>query len=305
MNWEQFYTIMNYISGPLVGAIIGYFTNYIAVKMLFHPYEPIRILGFTLPFTPGIIPKRKGHLAKAIGNAVGNNLFTENDIKDVICSDMLKERISSSILEKLDEMSEKKPIELISHIASKEKTEAIKEKTAILVSDKILESAKEIDVGQLIADKGQEVITEKKSSMGFFGMFINDELISSILEQLKLKVSEFLDGEGKELISGHCKEKTDSLFDTPLNESFPIVDDIDRDALKKKIENIYEDLATKALTAISKDLDISGTVERKVNEMSTRELEQLCLSVMKRELGAVINLGALIGFVIGIINIFI
>lgn len=305
MSWEQFYTIMNYISGPLVGAIIGYFTNYIAVKMLFHPYKPIRIFGFTLPFTPGIIPKRKRHLAKAIGNAVGENLFTEKDIKDVICSDMLKERISSSLLEKLDEVSKKKPLELISHIASEEKTEEIKEKTALLVSDKILESAKEIDVGQLIADKGREVITEKKSSMGLFGMFLSDELVSSVLDQLKLKVGEFLDSEGKELLSGHCKEKTDSVFDTPLNESFPIVADIDREVLKKKIEEIYEDLATRALAAISKDLDISGTVERKVNEMSTRELEQLCLSVMKKELGAVINLGALIGFVIGIINIFI
>jgi len=305
MNWEQFYTIMNYISGPLVGAIIGYFTNYIAVKMLFHPYEPIRIFGFTLPFTPGIIPKRKSHLARAIGNAVGENLFTEKDIKDVICSDMLKERISSSLMEKLDAVSEKKPIELISHIASEEKTEAIKEKTALLVSNKILESAKEIDVGQLIAEKGRDVITEKKASMGFFGMFLSDELISSVLEQLKEKIGEFLDGEGKELISGHCKEKTDAIFHTPLNESLTIVGDIDRDILKKKIEETYEDLAAKALAAISKDLDISGTVERKVNEMSTKELEQLCLSVMKRELGAVINLGALIGFVIGIINIFI
>ena len=305
MNWEQFYIIMNYISGPIVGAIIGYFTNYLAVKMLFHPYEPIKIFGFTLPFTPGIIPKRKGRLANAIGKAVGNNLFTEKDIKDVICSDMLKERISSSLMEKLDAVSVKKPIELISFVTTEEKTEAIKEKTAVLVSDKILESAKEIDIGQLIADKGHEVITEKKSSMGFFGMFINDDLISSILDQLKIKVSEFLEGDGKELISGHCKKKTDAIFDTPLKETFPMVDDIDRDTLKQKIEDIYDDLATKALAAISKDLDISGTVERKVNEMSTRDLEQLCLSVMKKELSAIINLGALIGFVIGIINIFI
>ena len=44
---------LHYITGPLIGAVIGYFTNYIAVKMLFHPYQPVKLFGRTLPFTPG------------------------------------------------------------------------------------------------------------------------------------------------------------------------------------------------------------------------------------------------------------
>ena len=39
--------------------------------------------------------------------------------------------------------------------------------------------------------------------------------------------------------------------------------------------------------------------------MDVKELEKLCLSVMKKELNAVVNLGAVIGFIIGILNIFI
>ncbi len=305
MNWELFYTVMNYISGPIVGAIIGYFTNFIAVRMLFHPYEPIKIFGFTLPFTPGIIPKRKGRLAAAIGRAVGDKLFTEDDITELICSDMIKEKISIAVMERLDAISKEKPVDLISTVADEEKIGLIKDKASLYVSEKVLDSAREIDIGQLIADKGQEVIAEKKSSMGFFGMFIGDELVSSLLTQLKEKVNEFLDGDGAELISGHCKEKIDIIFDTPINESLPTFEGIDRDALKTKIEEIYADLAKKAMGALSRELDISGIVEGKVNEMSTRELEKLCLSVMKRELGAVINLGALIGFIIGIVNIFV
>ena len=54
------------ISGPLIGGIIGYSTNYIAVKMLFRPLKPVKIGNYTLPFTPGIIPKRKDKLAEAI-----------------------------------------------------------------------------------------------------------------------------------------------------------------------------------------------------------------------------------------------
>ena len=47
------------IAGPLIGAVIGYFTNYLAVKMLFRPRREIKIGSKTLPFTPGVIPKRK------------------------------------------------------------------------------------------------------------------------------------------------------------------------------------------------------------------------------------------------------
>ena len=45
------------LAGPLIGAVIGYCTNYIAVKMLFRPLYPVKIGNWTLPFTPGIIPR--------------------------------------------------------------------------------------------------------------------------------------------------------------------------------------------------------------------------------------------------------
>ena len=50
-------------------------------------------------------------------------------------------------------------------------------------------------------------------------------------------------------------------------------------------------------------IDIAAVVEDKINRMDVREFEKLVLSVMKKELQAVVNLGALIGFVIGLINL--
>lgn len=58
--------IVNIITGPIIGSVIGYFTNFLAIKMLFRPLKPVKIGSFTLPFTPGIIPKRKNQLAKAL-----------------------------------------------------------------------------------------------------------------------------------------------------------------------------------------------------------------------------------------------
>ena len=49
----------------LVGAVIGYFTNYIAIKMLFRPRKAIKIGSWTLPFTPGVIPRNQARVARA------------------------------------------------------------------------------------------------------------------------------------------------------------------------------------------------------------------------------------------------
>ena len=83
---------------PLIGAIIGYVTNWIAVKMMFRPLKPIKIGKITLPFTPGIIPKNKGRLAESIGNTISNNLLTNEDIKRILLSDEVKSKIKSEIL---------------------------------------------------------------------------------------------------------------------------------------------------------------------------------------------------------------
>ena len=304
MDWEAVQTILNYVSGPLVGAIIGYITNFIAVKMLFHPYEPIKLFGFTLPFTPGIIPRRKPKLAKAIARAVGNELFTESDLKTVLCSDSIKATVTDAICTRAEELITKSPKEIALGITTEEGACKVKDKVCALITDKVMESAREIDMGAIIAERGAEVIKEKKSSMGMFGMFITDELVSSLLDQLKNKVNEYIDTEGEQMICDKARDKIDIIFDAPLSEAVSL-ESVDRDAIREKLGTVYEQVVTHALNAVKGNIDIASIVEKKVNDMSVKELETLCMSVMKKELGAVINLGALIGFIIGIINIFV
>ena len=81
------------VAGPLVGSLIGYCTNYIAVKMLFRPLKPVKIGNYTLPFTPGIIPKGKERLAKALGSAIGETLLTKEDMTNALLTDDIKNKI--------------------------------------------------------------------------------------------------------------------------------------------------------------------------------------------------------------------
>jgi uncharacterized membrane protein YheB (UPF0754 family) len=66
---------------PIISAFIGWFTNWIAIKMLFHPRKPIKILWFTLH---GIFPKRQKQFAEKLGKLVSEELLSFRDIEEKI-----------------------------------------------------------------------------------------------------------------------------------------------------------------------------------------------------------------------------
>jgi uncharacterized membrane protein YheB (UPF0754 family) len=74
MDWR-------FIVIPLISAFIGWFTNWIAIKMLFHPKEPKKILGITFH---GIFPKRQKQFAEKLGRLVSAELLSFSDIESKI-----------------------------------------------------------------------------------------------------------------------------------------------------------------------------------------------------------------------------
>ena len=87
------------IMPPVLGAVIGYVTNAVAIKMLFRPYREWRIFGVRVPFTPGIIPKRRGNLAESIGGMVTDELLTEDTVIKQTSSTSFVEGLRSSVAE--------------------------------------------------------------------------------------------------------------------------------------------------------------------------------------------------------------
>ena len=73
--------ILKLIAGPLIGMIIGYFTNWLAVKMLFRPRRAKYIAGRRLPFTPGVIPRGKERIAESMRDIIKDQLLTEEAVK--------------------------------------------------------------------------------------------------------------------------------------------------------------------------------------------------------------------------------
>lgn len=89
-----------WLSIPVISASIGWFTNYIAVKMLLHPIEPISILGFKIQ---GVIPKRHQDLAEKIAEAITADFLTEDDLVRLVGSVDMKPMLEDLIRRKWDE----------------------------------------------------------------------------------------------------------------------------------------------------------------------------------------------------------
>lgn len=71
---------LNMLTTTGLGAIIGGYTNHLAIKMLFRPHHPIYVGKFQVPFTPGLIPKRRDELAVQLGKMVVEHLLTPEGI---------------------------------------------------------------------------------------------------------------------------------------------------------------------------------------------------------------------------------
>ncbi len=77
------------IMTPILGGVIGYTTNWLAIKMLFKPHREVRIGKLKVPFTPGLIPREKQRIANKLGIAVGQHLLTE----DVIVTELTNDQV--------------------------------------------------------------------------------------------------------------------------------------------------------------------------------------------------------------------
>lgn len=74
---------------PVLCAFIGWLTNYIAVKMIFRPYRPVRIVGLKIQ---GLMPRRQSDLARKIGETVEDRLLTHDDLNRALNTPQIHER---------------------------------------------------------------------------------------------------------------------------------------------------------------------------------------------------------------------
>ncbi len=92
------------VSIPLVSALIGYVTNYIAVVMLFRPHKPRRFIGLSLQ---GLVPRRQKEIAESLGAMIERDLFSHSDIQQALQSAETTEEAAAFLNEQIDQFIQK------------------------------------------------------------------------------------------------------------------------------------------------------------------------------------------------------
>ncbi|MDH4321986.1 MAG: DUF445 family protein [Desulfobulbaceae bacterium] len=96
--------IASYLAPPLLGAFIGYMTNYVAIRMLFRPLKPWYIFGLRVPMTPGVIPLKRKELAENIGEMVGGHLLTSADVSQALSEEGFRLELRGLIDQRITEV---------------------------------------------------------------------------------------------------------------------------------------------------------------------------------------------------------
>lgn len=90
----------------VIGALIGGVTNILAVRMLFHPFKTYYIFNKRVPFTPGLIPKRRKEVADKIGQVVEEHLLTESLIQSKLNAPSSRQAIEEVLLKQIQKLKQ-------------------------------------------------------------------------------------------------------------------------------------------------------------------------------------------------------
>lgn len=275
---------MDWILEPLIGAVIGCFTNFIALKMLFRPYQEVKIFGRKLPFTPGMIPKRKKEVAHAIGRVINDNLLEKDDIAKALTKETTVAKIRAGIMD---------------YHLNIPKAKEGERSAGDIISDLVLK----LDIKSVVAKEITNFMQEKLTG-GFLAMFLNEKVIGDISDQIGEWIQSYMENDGKEFIKKTIDHEIDELSDMRI-EDILLKYNFDIEEVEQLIERKYKEIVLQNYESIVDEIDIAGLVEQKICEMDMAQLEQLIFAVMKKELNAIVYLGALIGLVIGFLNLLI
>ncbi len=297
---------LTYIARPLIGAVIGYITNDIAIRMLFRPRRAKYIFGFRLPFTPGLIPKEKARIAASIGEAVSKNLMNREVLEKTLLSDDITGKLAAAFDDFVAGLkTNTEPVgQLLARYLAPADTEALRSEIVSSLADRIHHAVVAADLGPEIASMAIGHVADKLRG-GVPGILGADKLVATLIgpiEKLLAKhISEMVEANSRQMAASLIDEQTAAFMDMPVNS---LVDRHQRHIafVRGRLLSVYRRAVAKQLPKAMEAVDISNMIEQRINEMDVQQTEQLILQVMRKELKAIIWLGALLGFIMGCLN---
>lgn len=322
---------LSYIIAPLLGGVIGYITNDIAIRMLFRPHTAKYVFGIHIPFTPGIIPKEKGRIAEAVGGVISENLMNKEVLEKYLLSEDMIEKVRSAVEEFIatQQRNNETVVQFLGHYLSKEEIDTIAQNINRSITKQTYEKLADSSVGEKVAhiaidhvaqkltiDGAQELLSGIGGALGGIGGMaaglFGGNIVAKFLGMLREPAEHFLAknintmlrDNGEEIVSNMIGGEVDNFLNKLVSKLLEGHEEQLNQAVNT-VESLYRNVITDHLPKILDSIDISKIVRERINEMDVDETEKLIFQVMDKELKAIVWLGALLGLLMGCINILI
>ena len=301
---------LQYVVAPCLGALIGYITNDIAIRMLFRPHTAKYVLERHVPFTPGIIPKEKGRIAEAIGGVISQNLMNPEVLTRYLLSPEMagKVRTAAEAFFAKQKENQESVSEFLGHYLSEEEltaiTDSVKQNITTQISAKLMNAA----LGEKITHLAVEHALNDMGTKGVAGIasFVLRPFLSMLQDpaerMLSQKINEMLQTNGPQMVVTMIDEEAGNFLSKPVSEVMTGHDE-QLQQIVAATETFYQKVITDNLPKILESIDIAKIVRDRINEMDVNETERLIRQVMDKELKAIVWLGALLGLLMGCLNL--
>lgn len=135
-------------------------------------------------------------------------------------------------------------------------------------------------------------------------MLLKDELIQSVTVPIGAELQTMITEQGTDYVYPLILKKLEEMEEKSITSMLSDIDISETD-IKNIITQVFVKVMKPCIGKIFDNLDLASIAEEKVNLMTVDELEDMVLTVMKKELNTIVRLGGLIGFILGLLNIFV
>lgn len=292
------------ILAPLVGGVIGYITNDLAIRMLFRPRKTVYIGKFHVPFTPGLIPSQQGNIAKSIGEVISTQLLNEETLRQTLLSEstiaMLRKKAKTAL--RVLSKDERRVSDLLKMPGIRDRVNVsvddIQPKLTAKLCEKIISAQLGYAVVDSVTGNTMDFINQNK----LFSMLLDENAQESIREKLAEKVNEIIAERAPDVSAAIVDRFRTDLMDARLCDLYAKYESKE-DTLIDNLTELYASIVGNNLGRLLRAINIEKIVVDKINAFDAAELEDMIFGIMKRELKAIVYLGALLGFLMGFVNL--
>ncbi len=244
-----------------VAAVHGYIGAWLAVRMLFRPRNPVKILGLTI-FPQGMVPRHRERLAQAIGKAVGEELVSQETIvEELFGKEFLRKKIQGVVDSYTEDLISQNYPSLIEALPANvrepvlDAISTLQLKIAEHIND-VLQSEETIETIQgFVERRVDEVLSQRVSEV------IDDETFNKILAFLEDRIRSIIKQPTLELkVKDFISRRVDDL----ANSETPLGDLFTDDAVA-----LLKEKASEQIQPIVHQLSELATAERTRNQIST------------------------------------